>query len=213
MTEWPIVQIWTDGACVGNPGPGGWAAVIRLNGQDHEISGGETETTNNRMEIMAAVRALQALDRPCRVTLVSDSRYMLDGITKWIHGWQQRGWRTKGGDPVKNVDLWQALMAAAANHQITWKWVKGHSGHAQNERADALARGAVPGGSASPPVTLRHMVLSYKTHAESVIRLDGRNENDEAGEHELAAMDLEKAILTREIEPGLTVGQLLEIMR
>ena len=213
MTEWPTVQIWTDGACVGNPGPGGWAAVIRLDGQDHEISGGEAETTNNRMEIMAAVLALQALDRPCRVTLTSDSRYMLDGITKWVHGWQRKGWRTKSGDPVKNVDLWKALMAAATSHMVTWKWVNGHSGHPQNERADALACAAVPGGQIAPPVTLRHMVLSYKAHGESVAQLDGQNETDAAGDHELAAHDLEKAILAREIEPGLTVGQLLEIMR
>ena len=143
------VVIFSDGACKGNPGPGGWGAILRFETaaggvHEKELFGGETLTTNNRMELTAAVRALEALKRPCRVVLNTDSRYVMDGITKWIHGWKQRGWRTSSKEPVKNVDLWQALDAAAARHSIEWRWVKGHSGDVDNERADALANKGVP---------------------------------------------------------------------
>ncbi|MGE0178607.1 MAG: ribonuclease HI [Sphingomonas sp.] len=133
------VQIFTDGACKGNPGPGGWGVVIRSGAREKELSGGESATTNNRMELTAAIRGLQALKRPCRVMLYTDSIYVRDGITKWIHGWQRNGWRTADKRPVKNTELWQELVAAAAPHQIDWHWVKGHAGHPENERADALA--------------------------------------------------------------------------
>ena len=136
MTE---VEIFTDGACRGNPGPGGWAAVIRAGAREKELSGGEALTTNNRMELMAAIRALEALKRPCKVDLHTDSIYVRDGITKWIHGWQKNGWRTADRKPVKNAELWQALLEAARPHRIEWHWVKGHSGHPENDRADALA--------------------------------------------------------------------------
>ncbi len=135
----PKVEIFTDGACKGNPGPGGWGALIRMGTRTREVSGGEPLTTNNRMEMMAAIKALEALTRPCRVTLTTDSKYVSDGIMKWIHGWQRNGWRTADRKPVKNADLWQALIAAATPHDIDWRWVKGHSGHAENERVDALA--------------------------------------------------------------------------
>ena len=133
------VEIFTDGACKGNPGPGGWAALLRSGETVKELSGGEAQTTNNRMELTAAIRALEALKRPAAVTLTTDSRYVMDGLTKWIHGWQRNGWRTADRKPVKNADLWQALLAAAAPHQIAWRWVKGHAGHAENERVDQLA--------------------------------------------------------------------------
>jgi len=142
MTELPKVEIFTDGACKGNPGPGGWGAVLRMGSVEKELSGGEPMTTNNRMEMMAAVEALTALKRPCQVTLSTDSRYVMDGLTKWIHGWQKNGWRTADKKPVKNADLWQALLAAAKPHRIDWQWVKGHAGHPENERADALASAA-----------------------------------------------------------------------
>jgi ribonuclease HI len=133
------VEIFTDGACKGNPGPGGWGAVIRSGEREKELSGGEPLTTNNRMELLAAIRALEALKRPCDVVLHTDSIYVRDGITKWIHGWKRNGWRTADRKPVKNAELWQALLDAAAPHQIEWRWVKGHSGHAENDRADKLA--------------------------------------------------------------------------
>jgi ribonuclease HI len=133
------VEIFTDGACKGNPGPGGWGAVIRSGANERELAGGEPLTTNNRMELMAAIRALEALKRPCRVTLTTDSVYVRDGITKWIHGWQRNGWRTADRKPVKNADLWQELLDAARPHQIDWQWVKGHAGHPENDRADRLA--------------------------------------------------------------------------
>jgi ribonuclease HI len=133
------VAIATDGACKGNPGPGGWAALLQFGDRELELSGGEALTTNNRMEMMAAIRGLEALKRPCQVTLSTDSKYVLDGITKWIHGWQRNGWRTADKKPVKNADLWQLLVAATAPHKIQWKWVKGHAGHAENERVDELA--------------------------------------------------------------------------
>ena len=139
MSELPEVEIYTDGACRGNPGPGGWAAILRTSGKEREMSGGEAPTTNNRMELMAAIEALQALKRPCRVQLFTDSTYVRDGITKWVHGWRRNGWRTSDKKPVKNAELWQALVEAAAPHRIDWHWVKAHNGHAENERVDALA--------------------------------------------------------------------------
>ena len=136
----PKVEIFTDGACKGNPGPGGWGAILRAaNGSERELSGGETPTTNNRMELKAAIEALNALSKPCRVELHTDSNYVKDGITKWIHGWRRNGWRTADKKPVKNAELWQALLEAVEPHQIEWHWVKGHNGHPENERADALA--------------------------------------------------------------------------
>ncbi|HEX8214009.1 MAG TPA: ribonuclease HI [Allosphingosinicella sp.] len=133
------VEIFTDGACKGNPGPGGWGAVIRSGENEKELSGGEQLTTNNRMELLAAIRALQALKRPCHVDLTTDSVYVRDGITKWIFGWQKNGWRTAAKKPVKNAELWQELLEAAKPHRIEWHWVKGHAGHVENERADVLA--------------------------------------------------------------------------
>jgi ribonuclease HI len=137
------VEIFTDGACSGNPGPGGWAAILRYRGIEKELSGFEPLTTNNRMEMTAAIRALEALKQPCRVRLVSDSQYLRDGITKWIHAWKARGWRTAAKEPVKNVDLWQQLERAMMPHAIDWQWVRGHAGHPENERADALARARI----------------------------------------------------------------------
>ena len=145
MTEMSPVAIATDGACKGNPGPGGWGVVIRSGENEKELSGGEPDTTNNRMELMAAIRGLEALTRPCAVTLSTDSRYVMDGLTKWIIGWQRNGWRTAARQPVKNADLWQELLAAAKPHKITWEWVKGHAGHPENERADKLACDAAMG--------------------------------------------------------------------
>ncbi len=142
MTDFPHVEIATDGACKGNPGPGGWGAVIRMQAHEKELSGGEAHTTNNRMELQAAISGLNALTRPCRVTLSTDSRYVMDGLTKWIKGWQRNGWKTADKKPVKNADLWQALLDAATPHRIEWVWVKGHAGHAENERADRLASDA-----------------------------------------------------------------------
>ena len=136
------VELFTDGACKGNPGPGGWGALIRAGEREKELSGGEPLTTNNRMELTAAIEGLNALTRPCAVTLSTDSRYVMDGLTKWIKGWQRNGWRTADKKPVKNADLWQALLAAAAPHRIEWVWVKGHAGHPENERADRLASDA-----------------------------------------------------------------------
>jgi ribonuclease HI len=138
----PKVEIATDGACKGNPGPGGWGAVIRMGKHEKELSGGDAHTTNNRMELQAAISGLNALTRPCRVTLSTDSRYVMDGLTKWIKGWQRNGWKTADKKPVKNADLWQALLDAAAPHRIEWLWVKGHAGHPENERADRLASDA-----------------------------------------------------------------------
>ncbi len=142
MTEPKIVEIATDGACKGNPGPGGWGALIRHGDKEKEISGGEPDTTNNRMELRAAIEALNALKRPCKVKLSIDSTYVKDGITKWIFGWQKNGWRTAARKPVKNADLWQDLLKAVEPHQIEWHWVKGHAGDADNERADQLASDA-----------------------------------------------------------------------
>lgn len=136
------VEIWTDGACRGNPGPGGWGAVLRFNGTEKELSGGERETTNNRMELMAAIQALETLKRPCRVHLITDSNYVRQGITEWLPRWRANGWRTAARKPVKNADLWQRLADAAERHQVKWSWVRGHSGHPENERADGLATAA-----------------------------------------------------------------------
>ncbi|WP_423601759.1 ribonuclease HI [Sphingomonas sp. MS122] len=142
MTEMPLVEIATDGACKGNPGRGGWGVVLRSGTTERELSGGEPDTTNNRMELMAAIQGLKALKKPCRVKLSTDSRYVMDGLTKWIFGWQKNGWKTADRKPVKNADLWQELLAAARPHRIEWTWVKGHAGHPDNERADKLASDA-----------------------------------------------------------------------
>lgn len=136
------VEIWTDGACRGNPGPGGWGALMRWNGHERELSGGERETTNNRMELMAAIQALEQLKRPCSVHLTTDSNYVRQGITEWLPRWKGNGWRTSARKPVRNADLWQRLEAAAARHSVRWSWVRGHSGHPENERADRLATDA-----------------------------------------------------------------------
>jgi ribonuclease HI len=136
----PEVIIYTDGACSGNPGPGGWGAILMSGAHEKELWGGEAHTTNNRMEIMAAIKALEALKRPCRVELHTDSQYLRQGITEWLPGWKGRGWRTAAKAPVKNEDLWRALDAARQRHEVAWRWVKGHSGHPMNERADELAR-------------------------------------------------------------------------
>ncbi len=137
-----VVEIFTDGACSGNPGPGGWGAILRFRGEQKELAGGERATTNNRMELMAAIAALEALKRPSRVEITTDSTYVKDGITRWIHGWKKNGWKTSAKKPVKNQDLWQRLDQALAAHQVEWHWVRGHDGHPENERADALARQA-----------------------------------------------------------------------
>ena len=140
--ELSYVEIATDGACKGNPGPGGWGAVIRAGRHEKELAGGEPLTTNNRMELLAAIEGLKALRRPCRVTLHTDSTYVRDGITKWVHNWRRNGWRTADRKPVKNAELWQELFAATQRHEIEWIWVKGHAGHPDNERADKLASDA-----------------------------------------------------------------------
>jgi ribonuclease HI len=141
--EQSAVEIFTDGACSGNPGPGGWGAILRYRGVEKELSGSEPHTTNNRMEMTAAIVALETLKRPCPVRLYTDSQYLRDGIVQWLKGWKARNWRTADKKPVKNIDLWQRLDAAAAPHRIEWHWVRGHAGHPENERADALARGAI----------------------------------------------------------------------
>ena len=135
----PLVEIWTDGGCKPNPGPGGWAAILRFGEHERELSGGEAETTNNRMELTAALRALEALKKPCRVALHTDSEYLRNGISRWIHGWVRANWRNAAKEPVKNLDLWQGILAAAKPHEIEWRWVRGHAGDPMNERADALA--------------------------------------------------------------------------
>jgi ribonuclease HI len=137
------VTIYTDGGCKGNPGPGGWGAVLMYNGRERDIWGGEPYTTNNRMELMAAIMALETLKRPCRVELHTDSQYLRNGITQWIGGWKARGWKTAQNDPVKNVDLWQRLDTARQRHEVSWHWVKGHAGDPGNERADKLTQRAI----------------------------------------------------------------------
>ena len=139
MTEKKVI-VHTDGACSGNPGPGGWGVILDYNGTRKELCGGEANTTNNRMELMGAISALESLKRPCPVEMHVDSNYVKDGITKWIHGWKKNGWKTAGKKPVKNAELWQRLDAALKQHQVSWHWVKGHAGHDGNERADELAR-------------------------------------------------------------------------
>ena len=137
------VEAFTDGGCRGNPGPGGWGAILRFGEHERELSGSEPETTNNRMELLAAISALEALSEPCHVVLTTDSTYVKDGITKWIKNWKANGWRTAAKKPVKNQDLWQSLDEQCSQHQVEWRWVKGHAGHAENERADALASEAM----------------------------------------------------------------------
>ena len=139
----PKTGVFTDGSCEGNPGPGGWAALLRMGNKERELSGGEPLTTNNRMELMAAIKALEALKRPCRVQLHTDSNYVRDGITKWIHGWRRNGWKTADKKPVKNAELWRELEVATARHRVRWHWVRGHSEHPENDRADALANRGV----------------------------------------------------------------------
>ncbi|NDF11676.1 MAG: ribonuclease HI [Proteobacteria bacterium] len=139
-----IVRIYTDGACSGNPGPGGWGAILRFKGKEKELSGGEADTTNNRMELMAAIMALEALKKTSTVHIYTDSSYVMDGLTKWLPNWKKNGWRTADKKPVKNAELWQRLEEAAEKHAVKWHWVKGHSGHPENERADELARGGIP---------------------------------------------------------------------
>ena len=133
------VEIYTDGSCKGNPGPGGWGVLLRMGGHEKELSGGEPDTTNNRMEMTAAIRGLEALIEPCHVTLYSDSKYVIDGITKWVVGWKKRGWINASKKPVRNADLWHDLIEAELRHEMEWRWVKGHNGHPENERADRLA--------------------------------------------------------------------------
>jgi ribonuclease HI len=144
------IEIYTDGACSGNPGPGGWGAILRYNGKEKEINGGEADSTNNRMELMAAISALRALKEPCKVDLYTDSSYVRDGIGKWIIGWKRNGWKTADKKPVKNLELWQMLDEARVPHNVTWHWIKGHAGHPENERADELARAGLEPFRASP---------------------------------------------------------------
>ena len=151
MTETPqLVEIATDGACKGNPGPGGWGALLRFGSHEKELSGGEAVTTNNRMELTAAIEALRVLTRPCRIRLSTDSKYVMDGLTRWIHGWRKNGWRTADKKPVKNAELWQALFAETQKHEIEWIWVKGHAGHPDNERVDRLASDAALAAAKRP---------------------------------------------------------------
>ena len=138
-----MVDIYTDGACKGNPGPGGWGALLRFRGQEKELYGGEALTTNNRMELLAAIEAIESLNKPCRIDLYTDSQYVQKGISEWMPGWKRRNWRTADGKPVKNQDLWLQLDALSQLHRIEWKWVRGHAGHPENERADALANQGV----------------------------------------------------------------------
>ncbi|MEJ2400723.1 MAG: ribonuclease HI [Xanthomonadales bacterium] len=144
MTEKNTVVIYTDGACSGNPGPGGWGSILMYNGHRRELSGGDKTTTNNRMEMMAVIQALEALKRSCRIVIHTDSTYVMKGMTEWMDSWKRRGWKTAGKKPVKNVDLWQRLDEAMARHDVEWRWVRGHSGVPENERADELARLAIP---------------------------------------------------------------------
>jgi ribonuclease HI len=150
MNNNEAVEVFTDGACRGNPGPGGWGAILRANGREKELFGGEPATTNNRMELTAVIRALEALTRPSRVSVYTDSQYVQKGISEWIHSWKRRGWKTADKNPVKNEDLWRRLDELAALHEVKWHWVRGHSGHAENERADELANRGIPDAAGSP---------------------------------------------------------------
>ena len=138
-----VVEVFTDGGCRGNPGPGGWGVLLRYNGQESTLNGAEPDTTNNRMELMAAIQAFEALKRPCRVSITTDSQYVKNGVTQWMAGWKKKGWKTANNQPVKNQDLWQRLERAMTVHQVDWHWVKGHSGHPENERVDELANLAI----------------------------------------------------------------------
>ena len=140
----PEVHAFTDGACSGNPGPGGWGVLLRMGKHEKELSGGEADTTNQQMELQAAIEALKALTKPCNITIHSDSKYVVQGMSEWIHNWKKKGWKTAGKKPVSNLERWQQLDAVAAKHQVAWQWVKGHSGHPENERADELARQGIP---------------------------------------------------------------------
>lgn len=142
MSETPEVELFTDGACLGNPGPGGWGALLRLGVLEKELSGYSVHTTNNRMELMAAIGGLEALTRPCRVTITTDSQYVQRGVEEWLARWQANGWRTGAREPVKNRDLWERLAAALESHEVSWQWVRGHAGHVENERVDVIARNA-----------------------------------------------------------------------
>lgn len=146
MSEKPVVEAFTDGACSGNPGPGGWGVLLRMGKHEKELCGGEDHTTNQQMELQAAVEALKALTKPCKVTIISDSKYVVQGMSEWIHNWKKKGWKTAGKKPVSNLERWQELDRLAAIHDVTWQWVKGHAGHAENERADELARQGIPAG-------------------------------------------------------------------
>jgi len=143
VSDLPEVELFTDGACSGNPGPGGWAAILRIGEREKELSGGEPLTTNNKMELMGVIAGLEALKRPCVVRIHTDSKYVMEGATKWIHGWKRNGWRTADKKAVRNVELWQRLAAASTPHKLYWTWVRGHSGHVENERADSLARSEI----------------------------------------------------------------------
>ncbi|MDX8392149.1 MAG: ribonuclease HI [Mariprofundaceae bacterium] len=144
MSDKSVVEVFTDGACSGNPGPGGWGVLLRMGQHEKELCGGETNTTNQRMEMQAAIEALKALNKPCTVTICSDSKYVIKGISEWIHGWKKNGWKNAAKKPVSNQDLWQQLDALVEKHEVRWQWVKGHSGHEENERADELARKGIP---------------------------------------------------------------------
>lgn len=144
MSHTPIVEAFTDGACSGNPGPGGWGVLLRMGKHEKELCGGEAATTNQRMELQAAIEALKALTKPCQITIHSDSKYVVQGMNEWIHNWKQKGWKTAGKKPVSNLEQWQSLDELAAKHQVSWQWVKGHAGHPENERADELARQGIP---------------------------------------------------------------------
>ena len=154
MANKPLVHIYTDGSCLGNPGPGGWAALLRYNGHEKEITGAASKTTNNRMELRAAINALNKLNKPCQVIIHTDSQYLRQGISNWIHKWRRNGWKTASGAPVKNQDLWQELLKAIAPHDVRWEWVKGHAGHDENERVDALATMAARTQAANSPPDL-----------------------------------------------------------
>ncbi|MFC1542867.1 ribonuclease HI [Pseudomonadota bacterium] len=143
-TKLPEVHAFTDGACSGNPGPGGWGVLLRMGKHEKELCGGEADTTNQQMELQAAIEALKALTKPCRITIHSDSKYVVQGMSEWIHNWKAKGWKTAGKKPVSNLERWQQLDAIAVKHQVTWQWIKGHAGHPENERADELARSGIP---------------------------------------------------------------------